>query len=255
MKKFTLSLFYLGSICYLSLCAVLYFYQDNLLYFPRDRVVPDPAKTLLLPTGVGETVVTTEIKDNQKALIYFGGNAEDVSRNLESFQATFPGYSLFLMHYRGYGGSDGEPGEEGLYQDARALYDHVNQSHEDIVLIGRSLGSGVATRLAAETLPDKLILITPFSSVEDVASEIYWGFPVSLLLKDKYLSWQYAKQVQASTSIIVATDDKVIPMHSSMKLFDSFKPGLAQVYELDKANHNNISSHSEYHKLLKRLTQ
>jgi pimeloyl-ACP methyl ester carboxylesterase len=255
MKKLTLSVFYLSIIGYLSLCAVLYFYQENLLYFPRDRVVSDPVKTLLLPTDVGETVVTAEIKNNQKAVIYFGGNAEDVSRNLGPFQATFPGYSLFLMHYRGYGGSDGQPGEQGIYQDARALYDHVNQNHEDIVLIGRSLGSGVATRLASETSPAKLILITPFSSVEDVASEIYWGFPVPLLLKDKYLSWQYAKQVRATTSIIVATDDKVIPMHSSMKLFDSFKPGLAQVYELNKAGHNNISSDPGYHQLLSELTR
>lgn len=255
MKKLTLSLFYLGLIGYLSLCAVLYFYQDSLLYFPRDRAVTDPDKTFLMPTDVGETVVTTAIKNNQKAVIYFGGNAEDVSRNLESFQITFPGYSLFLMHYRGYGGSDGEPGEEGIYQDARALYDYVNQTHNDIVLIGRSLGSGVATRLATHTSPDKLILITPFSSVEDVASEIYWGFPVPLLLKDKYLSWQYAQEVRATTSILVATNDKVIPMHSSIKLFDSFKPGLAQVYELDNAGHNNISSHPKYHKLLKQLTQ
>jgi pimeloyl-ACP methyl ester carboxylesterase len=113
----------------------------------------------------------------------------------------------------------------------------------------------VATRLASETSPAKLILITPFSSVEDVASEIYWGFPVSLLLKDKYLSWQYAQEVQALTAIIVATDDKVIPMHSSMKLLDSFKPGLAQIYKLDKAGHNTISSHPGYHKLLNKLTQ
>lgn len=255
MKKLTLRFFSLSLMGYLLLCIVLYFYQDHLLYFPRDRVVSDPANTLLLPTDVGETVVTTANKNNQKAVIYFGGNAEDVSRNLESFQTSFPGYSLFLMHYRGYGGSDGEPGEEGIYRDARALYDYVNQNHQDIVLIGRSLGSGIATRLAAKTSPSKLILITPFSSVEDVASEIYWGFPVPLLLRDKYLSWQYAKAVNAPTSIIVATNDKVIPLHSSMKLFDSFNPGLAKIYEFDKVSHSNISSDPGYHKLLNKLTQ
>lgn len=254
MKKITLSLFYLCFIGYFSLCTVLYFYQDNLLYFPRDRVVSDPENTYLLPSDVGQTVVTTEIKNSNKAVIYFGGNAEDVSRNLEAFNKTFPEHSLYLMHYRGYGGSDGEPGEEGIFQDARSLFDLVNQTHADIVLIGRSLGSGVATRLAAETTPSRLILVTPFSRVEDVASEIYWGFPVSLLLKDKYLSWRYAKEVKASTAIIVATDDKVIPMHSSMKLFDSFKPGLAKVYELNNAGHNNISSDPDYYPLLKQLT-
>lgn len=255
MKKITLSIFYLCGICYLAMCAVLYFLQGTLLYFPQERSFTSKTHTYLLQTDVGKTVVTTEVLESNKAVIYFGGNSEDVSRNLDRYKKAFPGHSIFLMHYRGFGGSDGEPGEEGIYRDAMALYKHVKQDHNEIILVGRSLGSGVATRLAANKTPVKLILITPFSSVEDVASEIYWGFPVSLMLKDKYLSWTYAPSVKVPTSIILASTDKVIPRHSSMKLFDSFKPGIAQIYELENTGHNNIASHPRYYPLLTQLSE
>ena len=83
------------------------------------------------------------------ALIYFGGNAEDVSFSLNEFAAAFPQHSIYMLYYRGYGGSTGSPSEAALHADAQALFDQVQKEHPNIVLVGRSLGSGVAVRLAA----------------------------------------------------------------------------------------------------------
>ncbi|WP_415897841.1 alpha/beta hydrolase [Neptuniibacter sp. QD72_48] len=253
MKKTVLKFIFLGGFGYLLLCAFLYFNQDSLLYFPQERKVNSKEHTLLIPTEVGNTVVTIQARNTGKALIYFGGNAEDVSQRLAKFKQTFPEHSLYLMHYRGYG-SDGTPREEAIYQDALALYQQVAKDNAEIVLMGRSLGTGIATRLAAEKTVQQLILITPYSSIEDVASERYWGIPVSLLLKDKYLSWQYAPKVKASTAILLAGRDTVISEASSMKLFGSFTDGVASFYKFETAGHNSISSAPNYHELLRSFT-
>lgn len=255
MKKAALKLILLGSIGYVLICAFLFLYQGNLLYFPKPREITAEHNTMRLPTDVGNTLVTTEIRDSQKAMIYFGGNAEDVSGRLDEFKQTFPDHSLYLLHYRGYGGSDGSPSEEKIYQDALALYHEVNDKHADVVLMGRSLGTGIATRLAAEKSPKKLILVTPYSSIEDLASERYWGIPVSLLLKDKYLSWQYAPTVTTETAILLAEKDQVIVPENTMKLFGYFTPGVATVYRFENANHRTVATNPEYFALLKKLTQ
>lgn len=255
MKKTAVKLLFVGSLGYVLLCAFLYFSQESLLYFPKERSMTDPAHTYLLETEVGHTVVTTEVKHTRQAILYFGGNAEDVSQRLSEFKQTFPEYSLYLMHYRGYGGSDGQPREESLYRDALKLYRNVEQTHSDIVLIGRSLGSGIATRLAAQVSPSQLILVTPYSSIEDVASERYWGIPVSLLLKDKYLSWRYAQSVTAQTAIFLATDDPVISSASTLKLFEHFPAGVATVYRFENEGHNSFASKPYYFQLLRELTR
>lgn len=255
MKRTLFRLLVLSGIGYILLCAFLYLYQDNLLYFPQARVVTEKSNTLLLPTEVGHTVVTVAKREGAKALIYFGGNAEDVSRRLDKFKSTFPDYSLYLMHYRGYGGSHGQPDEQLNYQDAQALFEQVAQSKRKIVLMGYSLGSGIATRLAAEKSPDSLILVTPYSSIEDLASERYWGFPVSLLLQDKYLSWQYAARVTAKTSILLAGQDRVIPEASTLKLMANFPEGVATLHRFDDDDHGSIISSQRYFDLLAKLTK
>ncbi|WP_415893845.1 alpha/beta hydrolase [Neptuniibacter sp. PT8_73] len=254
MKKAVLKFIFLAGFGYILLCAFLYFNQDNLLYFPQERKVNSEEHTLLIPTEVGNTVVTIQARNTGKALIYFGGNAEDVSQRLAKFKQTFPEHSLYLMHYRGYG-SDGTPREETIYQDALALYQQVAKGNAEIVLMGRSLGTGIATRLAAEKPTQQLILITPYSSIEDVAAERYWGIPVSLLLKDKYLSWQYAPRVKANTAILLAGRDTVISEASSMKLFGSFTDGVASLYKFETAGHNSISSDPNYYPLLNKLSR
>lgn len=250
MKRLAYSLLRIIIASYIGLCVVLYLFQDALIYHPQPRAVSEPGSTLKLKTEDTDIIVTTEIKPGNKAIIYFGGNAEDVSRNLESFKQTFPNHSLYLMHYRGYGGSSGEPSEERNYQDAVKLYDLIKKDRSEISLIGRSLGSGIATHLASIRPVSKLALVTPYYSIEEIAQQQYPFVPVSLLLKDKYQSWQYAKQIKAPTTIIMAEGDRIIPNSSSEKLYSQFQPGIAKLVSIKGAGHNRISAKRSYYSAL-----
>ena len=105
--------------------------------------------TLTLAADGAQVLVSVRERSGPNGLLYFGGNAEDVSYNLPSLSTAFSDYAIYLMHYRGYGGSSGKPSEAALVADALALFDKVNTEHQNITVVGRSLGSGVAVHLAS----------------------------------------------------------------------------------------------------------
>ena len=180
-----------------------------------------------------------------------GGNAEDVSRSLQELAAAFPGHSIYLLHYRGYGESSGKPSEEAFHRDALALFDKVHAEHASITVVGRSLGSGVAERLASERPVDHLVLVTPYNSFQELGARQYRYFPVRWLLKDKFESWRYASRITAPTLLIAAEHDEVIPRSSTEALFHHFLPGTAKLEIIPGAGHNSISAAPEYLALLK----
>ena len=102
------------------------------------------------------------------------------------FRAAFPDRSLFLVNYRGYGGSSGQPSEAALFADALAIFDHVRREHSEIAVMGRSLGSGVAVLVASERPVEQLVLVTAFDSLVNVAREYLRWLPVGRLLRDRY---------------------------------------------------------------------
>src|SRR4051794_36702305 len=95
------------ALLYLGACAVLYAFQGSLIYFPQPRSVGTATTILKLPVADAEVLVSVRPHDGREALLYFGGNAEDVSRNLPVFSQAFPDHAIYLLHYRGYGGSSG----------------------------------------------------------------------------------------------------------------------------------------------------
>ncbi|MDH2432611.1 alpha/beta hydrolase [Pokkaliibacter sp. MBI-7] len=237
-------------LIYLLICAGLFLWQRSLLYFPQPSHYRDAAHTLMLPVAGATLQVTTEVRPGPRALIYFGGNAEDVSLNLATFAQAFPDRAIYLLHYRGYGQSSGEPGEAALQQDALALFDQVAQQHQDIAVIGRSLGSGVATWLASQRPVSRLVLVTPYDSIEAVAAGQYPYVPVSWLLRDKYLSWRDAPAITAPTLLLVAANDRLIPPSHSQRLLQAFRPGVAQLTTLADTDHASISTSPHYLPLL-----
>jgi pimeloyl-ACP methyl ester carboxylesterase len=224
---------------YLALCSLVFFRQRSMLYFPQSF-----EGGTVLALGGARVGVTVHETPGPGAVIYFGGNAEAVNGSLPELQAVFPGQSLYLMHYRGYGATPGQPTEEGLLADAQALYDHVRARHPHITVVGRSLGSGIATRLASLRAVDRLVLVTPYDSMRTVASHHFRWLPVRLLLRDRYDSASYAPRVNAPTTILVAERDEVIPRTSSEALYRSFRPGLATFHLVPGVGHNDISLRS-----------
>lgn len=222
---------------YLAVCALLFFRQRSMLYFPQAFA----GGTVLALEGGARVGATVDERSGPGAVIYFGGNAEAVGASLPELQAAFPEQSLYLMHYRGYGATPGEPTEEGLFADALALYAHVRARHPQVILVGRSLGSGIATRLASVQPVDRLVLVTPYDSMAGVAAHHYRWLPVRLLLRDRYESASYAPRVNAPTTILVAAQDEVIPRASSEALYRSFRPGLATIRVVSGVGHNDLS--------------
>ena len=137
----------------------MYGWQRSLIYHPQPA--RQAVESLTLPVEGASLQVSVRLLPDAPALLYFGGNAEDVSGTLPQLARLFPDHALYLMHFRGFGQSTGEPTEPALHADARALYEHVRRDHADVKLIGRSLGSGVAARLASEQPVTRLALVTP----------------------------------------------------------------------------------------------
>ncbi|WP_223511248.1 alpha/beta hydrolase [Pseudomonas sp. GL-B-19] len=235
---------------YLALCAALFVFQRALIYFPQPSAIATPASLLTLTVEDAQVQVSVRPHDGPNALIYFGGNAEDVSRNLADFSQAFPEHALYLMHYRGYGGSTGSPSEEAIAHDALTLFDTVYNRHPNIAVVGRSLGSGVAVRLASQRPASRLILITPYNSLESLAKQRFPLFPVKWLLQDRYESWRYAAHITVPTLLIAAGHDDVIPRSSTQQLYTHFAPGVATLKVIPDAGHNSLSDSPEYLKLL-----
>jgi pimeloyl-ACP methyl ester carboxylesterase len=238
------------AIAYLGLCGVLFFFQRSLIYFPQPASLVDPTTTLTLPIAAAHVLVSTRPKDGPRALIYFGGNAEDVSLNMPSFAVGFPDSAIYLLHYRGYGGSSGSPSEKTLFADALTLFDEVHSRHPDVEVVGRSLGSGIAVYVASLRPVTRLVLVTPYDSVQELAALQFPYLPVRWLLLDKFESWRFAPHVTAPTLIIAAEHDEMIPRASSELLQTRFRSGLASFKVVAGAGHNTISESLEYMRLL-----
>ena len=233
---------------YLALCVALWVFQRALIYYPQPRAVESPLLTL----SRSDALVLVSVREHEgpKALIYFGGNAEDVSRNLPAFSSAFADHALYFLHYRGYGGSTGSPSEEALARDALALFDQVYASHSQVALVGRSLGSGVAVRLASQRPASRLVLITPYNSLAELAARQFPMFPVRWLLQDRFESWRYARQISVPTLLMAAEHDEVIARSSTQRLFQHFAPGVAVLRVVPGVGHNSISASPDYLKLL-----
>lgn len=235
---------------YLGLCVALFFLQRSMIYFPQHVPPASGQNRTTVQVPGAELKVTTRPQAGTRALLYFGGNAEDVSASLPLLSAAFPDYALYLPYYRGYGGSTGRPSEAALHSDALALFDRIHAGHPEVVVIGRSLGSAVALRLASVRPVARLILVTPFASLQELAAQQFPFVPVRWLLSDKFESWRYATNVSAPTMLVVAEHDELIPRASAEKLFSSFAAGVAEFRSIGGVSHNTISASPEYARIL-----
>lgn len=244
--KQLLSVVLFVAILYVGLCAALYFFQRSMIYYPQPRSPGELSATLPLSVDGAELVISVRAHDGPDAIVYFGGNGEDVTFNLPSFSEAFPGHALYLMNYRGYGGSSGSPSEADIAQDALALFDYVHARHPNVLVMGRSLGSGVAIRLASQRPATGLVLITPFSSIAELGASQFPMFPVKWLIRDRYESWRYAPLIDVPTLLVVAEHDEIIPRASTEALYARFRPGIARLRVIPDTGHNTISATPMY---------
>lgn len=231
---------------YVLICLLLFAGQRSHIYYPVRESHPEGFQSIRVQGDGAELKVWVVRRPGRRAILYFGGNAEDVAYNLAAFSAAFPGHSIYLVNYRGYGGSSGEPTESGLTSDAVAVFDELARRHSEISVIGRSLGSGVAAFLASVRDIRRLVLVTPFDSLVNVARAHFGYFPVSLLMRDRYDSERLVPSIRAPVLIIIAANDEIIPRARSDALVAAFGPSRARVTVLDGVGHNDIDGRPQY---------
>lgn len=232
----------LPPLVYLGLCGLMYARQRDLVYCPTEtRVHAEQTDFALVHDGV--TLRGWVVNPGRaQALIYFGGNAEPVQVNRERFARWFPQHTVYLMAYRGFGASEGEPTEAGLTSDALALFDHVRQLHPRIGIdvVGRSLGSGVAAHVAAHRPVRRLALVTPYDTLADVGQAHYRWLPVHLLARERYDSIANLSRYTGPILVVRAGQDTVIPAANTQRLINSL-PRPPKVLQLRTADHSSIA--------------
>ena len=251
MSKTVIWLLLVAGLGYASFCGLLYARQRSMIYYPHGEVKAANLQPLWLSNEGHRLKIWQAAPDHPTAVLYFGGNAENVLHSMAELHSLYPKSSLYLMNYRGYGGSTGSPSEAALFSDAVALYDDVADTHEEVIVMGRSLGTGVAVYLAESRPVKALILVTPYKSMVALASHYYPFLPVNPLLKDRFESHLRAPRIKVPVLALVAEYDEVIPAKISAGLIETFDPVNLEQVVVDGAGHNTIQEYDEYHRAIK----
>jgi uncharacterized protein len=234
----------LALLAYLALAAFLHYNQRRLIYFPA-RTITDLRPDKLFRVGDRALRAWVVNPGQRDAVLYFGGNGEAVERNVDFYRANLPGRTVYLVAYRGYGGNAGVPTESGLYADALAEFDQVAAAHGSVAVVGRSLGTGVATYVASKRPVERLVLVTPYDSLQNVAQANYPWMPIGLMLDDKFESWRRAPTLAMPVTLLVAAQDRLIPPSHAQALASKF-PRPPSVVTIAGAGHNDISTKPGY---------
>jgi len=236
---------------YMGICWLLYVQQDRLLYPGAANSNPSGFAALHIPSGPAVLKVWELHASEGPALLYFGGNGEDLAADLPDFDKAFPDRAIYFMNYRGYGGSTDTPSESALIEDAQTTYDLVRKTHEQVAIMGRSLGTGVATALAITRGVEKVILVTPYDSVASVAAERYPWAPVRWLLKDDYNSAKRISAVRAPTLVVIAEKDESIPRIHSDTLVAAIPIAFRHSIVIPNGTHNDLGDYQQYLKIVR----
>lgn len=231
---------------------MLFYLQEKLIFLPRpldqdyEYSFSEPFEEFDLKTSDGAVLNALYFPvDNPKGLIlYYHGNAGNLDRwgRIVSY---FPpqGYAVVVMDYRGYGKSQGKRNEQALRKDALLFYGHAKDlgfTDDNIIVYGRSLGASLATYVASRENPSQLVLETPFYNLTDVAQHRFPFLPVQKLLKYRFPSNEFIKEVRCPVTIFHGTEDQVVPLDSGKKLFETIGENPSRFYTIEGGRHNNL---------------
>ncbi|BDS09393.1 alpha/beta hydrolase [Aureispira anguillae] len=263
LKKIILRTLFVGSLLYLLICIGLYSYQERLIFFPSTL----PATTAFNFEGNFEEVtLSTSDQHNLHGLLFRSDSAKGVilylhgnAGSLESWGQIAPtytnlGYDIFLLDYRGYGKSTGKiNSEQQFYEDSQLAYNWVKNKYPEsqITLLGYSIGTATAARLAAQNHPQQLILQAPYYSLVDMMQQHYPLAP-TFLLKYRFETYTFIPQIKAPVTIFHGDKDAIIPLHSSLRLKALFKP-VDRLIILPNAGHNGMTNNAHYLTALKQI--
>lgn len=252
----------------LALNAMMYIQQPAMIFYPSKKLQANPQQWGLQYQDIRLT--TSDHKQlhgwfipypgAHRVVLFFHGNAGNISHRRDSI-AIFHhlGLNVFIIDYRGYGQSEGKPGEAGLYRDADAAWNYLIQDRgfekDNIILFGRSLGGAIATRLASEVHPAALILESTFTSARDMARSVFPVLSRLVLFRFRFNTGSRIRHIACPLLVLHSPDDEIIPFHLGEKIYQTAKPPKSFVSM--KGDHNNgfLISQPDYEQAIKKFIE
>ncbi len=236
-------------LAYVLLAGAAYLGQRRLLYpAPKRGETPrmDDATLTRVQAPSGRTVYAFHVPAKREpiTIVHFHGNGEELA-DLVPLAWSFrrAGLGFFAVEYPGYGlAREYSPSEEAIYSDAEAALWHLHNglgvSTEHVVLQGQSLGSGVAVEMAKRGHGARLVLLSPFTSVADVAARVAPFLPARLIVRDHFDNYAKAPGLTLPVLVVHGTDDEVIPFELGERLSKAFPT--ATLMRVSGAHHNDL---------------
>lgn len=252
------SLLLAAVVAYAAITALVWFAQERLLFYPQPLSGKPSA-----PPGWSLEEVSVKARDGTRLsgvlvkppveraplVIYYGGNAEEVTAYAAQAAASYGERAALFVNYRGYGASGGKPAEAAMVADALEIFDWAARRTDldaaRVALHGRSLGTGVAVQVAAARPARCVILTSPFDSARDVAKRIYSWLPVGLLMRHPFDSASHAPRLRMPALFLMGDADQVIPMNHSERLA-SLWGGPVERVAFAGFGHNDLSMNPRY---------
>lgn len=235
----------------------MYFMQERLLFHP-ETLEPDyqfsftqefKEVNLKVNEDKNISIVQFLVPDSisKGVVLYYHGNMANISRYADQATAfTRNGYEVWMIDYPGFGKSTGERSESIMHDDALKLFKMASAkySSDSIIVYGRSIGTGLATRIASHNRVKKVILETPYYDIRSLAKRLFPIYPVSWLLRYEFPNNIYLKELSMPVTIFHGTDDLTIPYSHSEKLVKE-NPSI-ELITIEGGSHNDLSTHEQY---------
>jgi len=238
----------LGAGIYGLIVLAVFVFQNRLMFFPSGAKFgncPAAEQSGMEAVREGNTrYYVRRASPSSPWIVVFHGNAGSACDRIyfaELFRSLDA--NIVLFEYPGYGGDSRKPGQTLILDEARRLIHHVRDKTPDgtrLFLLGESLGTGVAVWLAGEMPVAGLILVSPYTSIVDVAAAHYFWLPVRLLLKNRFPADRWAEKVEAPVIAFHGKQDRIIPIPFARRQIKNFT-GRADLFEIDDAGHNDIT--------------
>jgi alpha-beta hydrolase superfamily lysophospholipase len=249
-------------IIYIAISIALYYLQDYLLFkpekLPKDfqfNYENQDTMEYNLETRDGAVINAIRFKpkgESKGVVLYLKGNSKSI-KGWGKFAVDFTrhNYNVLMVDYRGFGKSTGRRSQKAIKRDLQEVYNKIKeQTTEDrIILYGRSLGSGFATKLASMNNPKMLVLDAPYYSLTKVTARYMPFMPLSILIKYPLPTYKWIKYVKCPIHIIHGTNDKLIPYKTSVKL-SQVNPKLTKLHTVIGGGHKNLNNFESYHSML-----
>ena len=256
----------------LSVIATIYVVANIVVYYAQERFLFKPEKLpkdfeykyshqefkeYNIEVGPGENIngIHFQVPNPKGVVLYLKGNSRSI-KGWGKFAVDFIrlGFDVVMVDYRGFGKSTGRRSEKAIKNDLQIVYEVMKKQVDEkyIILYGRSLGSGFATKLASTNNPRMLVLESPYYSLSKMAGRYVPFMPLSLILRFPVRTFVWLKYVKCPIKIIHGTNDRLIPFNTSVSLSE-IQPDITRLYPVIGGGHNNLHTFEEYHRMLEEI--